>query len=124
MDRIYSLALISMPTLFISPLFALLFYLSSALLIGIPSSFEEIDEIWEEYDWYAWDFPLSEILRDEFQKTLDELERMAREAIKEQELFLKGKRVQTEWPRVWRERFIDDTVWQKLLGSGVRKDGP
>jgi hypothetical protein len=124
MDRIYSLALIFMPTLFISPLFALLFMFSSVLLIRIPSSFEEIDEIWEEYDWYAWDFPLSEILRDEFQKTLDELERMAREAIKEQELFLKGKRVQTEWPRVWRERFIDDTVWQKLLGSGVRKDGP
>ena len=108
----------------INPLFALLLLFSNALWIYIPSSFKEIDEIWEEYDWYAWDFPLSEILKDEFQRTLDELERMAREAIKEQELFLKGKKVQTEWPRVWRERFIDDTVWQNLLGSGVRKDGP
>jgi hypothetical protein len=108
----------------LNPLIALLWLFSNALWIYIPSSFKEIDEIWEEHDWYAWDFPLSEILKDEFQRTLDELERMAKEAIKEQELFLKGKRVQTEWPRVWRERFIDDAVWQKLLGSGVRKDGP
>jgi len=105
-------------TLFISPLFAMLFFFSNFLLIYIPCSFKEIDEILEEYDWYAWDFPLSELLKDEFQRTLDELERMAKEAVKEQELFLRGKRVQTEWPLAWRERFIDNTVLQNLLGTG------
>jgi len=101
---------------------ALIYLFSNTLLLYIPCSFEEIDEILKEYDWYAWDFPLSEVLRDEFQRTLDELERMAKEAIKEQELFLKGKRIQTEWPLTWRERFIDDATLQNLLGSGNTKD--
>jgi len=40
---------------------------------------------------------------DEFKKTLRELERMAKEAVKEQELVIKGKKRQSEWTPVEEE---------------------
>ena len=40
---------------------------------------------------------------DEFKRTLRELDRMAKEAVKEQELVIKGKKRQPEWTPVEEE---------------------
>jgi hypothetical protein len=40
---------------------------------------------------------------DEFKKTLRELDRMAKEAVREQELVIKGKRGQPEWTPIEEE---------------------
>jgi seryl-tRNA(Sec) selenium transferase len=40
---------------------------------------------------------------DEFKKTLRELDRMAKEAVREQELVIKGKRRQPEWTPIEEE---------------------